>query len=446
MCRLRNITMRDYRKCDFWTNRHPDRHRTKWSLYVPLCFAGDTKIRSTFYEFLLSLHFRNNTTAMSASPVDVTYGGRIKGFVDTEFSVSMVWIIGSPILIVIGTISNTLGVIVLTRKRMRRNPTMFYLTILSVGDIFVLFGGLGRIWSTITFGRDFRDNSDYICKLQVFFTYFQLQFTSWILVAVSIDRCVSVCWPLKGKQISTMHNARVTVLIIFLTLVAVNCPLFWGVSIQILNNNRKCSMTPNFDWYVWSWVDMCIFCIVPFIIMIICNLLISKQIIKAQKSLRKYHMTRSAQNKETTTISQESSNSTTNVQTVAKRTSRQVNRENSNSQRSKQLSGKTRMLLVLSWTYLALTTPIGVFLIKSDYLNENKRIDFQWAIVNMLQYTNNAIHFFLYCLTGSKFRDELKSMFCCKRWVFPDITTLQDVCYVCCFHIAQPGETSVNAI
>jgi hypothetical protein len=36
--------------------------------------------------------------------------------------------------------------------------------------------------------------------------------------------------------------------------------------------------------------------------------------------------------------------------------------------------------------------------------------NFWWAVVNLIQYINNAIHFFLYCLTGPRFRSELKSM------------------------------------
>ena len=34
-----------------------------------------------------------------------------------------------------------------------------------------------------------------------------------------------------------------------------------------------------------------------------------------------------------------------------------------------------------------------------------------WALTNLLQYTNNSVNFLLYCLSGSRFREELWSMF-----------------------------------
>lgn len=40
------------------------------------------------------------------------------------------------------------------------------------------------------------------------------------------------------------------------------------------------------------------------------------------------------------------------------------------------------------------------------------RIDMVWAIVSLLMYMNSAGNFFLYCLSGPMFRNQLKGMFC----------------------------------
>ena len=42
-----------------------------------------------------------------------------------------------------------------------------------------------------------------------------------------------------------------------------------------------------------------------------------------------------------------------------------------------------------------------------------------WAVVNLFQYTNNSINFLLYCLSGSRFREELRAMFRRKFRVAP---------------------------
>ena len=49
MCRLRNIAMRDYRT-DTQADRRTDRHAGQSDPYVPLCFAGDTKINVTYIQ------------------------------------------------------------------------------------------------------------------------------------------------------------------------------------------------------------------------------------------------------------------------------------------------------------------------------------------------------------------------------------------------------------
>ncbi|KAL4220591.1 hypothetical protein ACF0H5_020988 [Mactra antiquata] len=83
------------------------------------------------------------------------------------------------------------------------------------------------------------------------------------------------------------------------------------------------------------------------------------------------------------------------------------------------VSSLTAMLLTVNCVFLITTAPIQAFLIGEEYWFSYKTTEelawynFWWAIVNMLQYINNAIHFFLYCLSGPKFRNELKLM--CRR-------------------------------
>ncbi|ELT91330.1 hypothetical protein CAPTEDRAFT_70816, partial [Capitella teleta] len=69
------------------------------------------------------------------------------------------------------------------------------------------------------------------------------------------------------------------------------------------------------------------------------------------------------------------------------------------------------MLMTVSWCFLFLNLPSCIYFIGvgeqtwptetlQDLLNNHIAYD----IVNLLYYINNAINFFLYCLTGTKFR------------------------------------------
>ena len=79
----------------------------------------------------------------------------------------------------------------------------------------------------------------------------------------------------------------------------------------------------------------------------------------------------------------------------------------------------TVMLLTVNTLFWLLTAPIVVFVIGYAYwaaeasARDTAELSLGWSLVNMLQYANNAVHFFLYCLTGPRFRQELAAM--CSR-------------------------------
>jgi len=69
------------------------------------------------------------------------------------------------------------------------------------------------------------------------------------------------------------------------------------------------------------------------------------------------------------------------------------------------------MLLVVSFAWLVLTTPFAVcgFLFAVGEVNVELASILMplKAVAFLLMYTNHAVNFYLYCLTGRKFRREL---------------------------------------
>ena len=66
------------------------------------------------------------------------------------------------------------------------------------------------------------------------------------------------------------------------------------------------------------------------------------------------------------------------------------------------------MLLTISFTFIVLTGPI--VLLNSIWPEENyPYLSLEISII--LEYLNHAINGFLYCLSGSRFRNELKKLF-----------------------------------
>jgi hypothetical protein len=78
----------------------------------------------------------------------------------------------------------------------------------------------------------------------------------------------------------------------------------------------------------------------------------------------------------------------------------------------------TAMCMSTSFAFLILITPSIVLLIGKPYwtssLEPNLAYDIAKAINNQLMFLNHSINFFLYCLTGARFREELVDMLKCR--------------------------------
>ena len=86
-------------------------------------------------------------------------------------------------------------------------------------------------------------------------------------------------------------------------------------------------------------------------------------------------------------------------------------------QKSKNEASLTVMLLLVTFAFLLLTTPLFVFyvvyLIKDNLASSKSYAEFAFTVyfTSMLWTSNAAVNFYLYCLGGSKFRKDLKGIF-----------------------------------
>ncbi|XP_033759856.1 G-protein coupled receptor 4-like [Pecten maximus] len=333
----------------------------------------------------------------------------------------MIWTYFPPFLIIVGTVANFCSIVVLLRKPMRTSNTMFYLLVLSVGDIFVLYTGLLRYWLKFGFDKDIRLISNASCKFHGFLVYVSLDFTAWILVAVTADRCFAICHPFKAKIVCTRKVAKVIVCVILGTLIAINGHLFWSLAILDLADEIQCTAVTDFGNTIWPWMDFSVFSAMPFSIMITSNIIIVRQLCRSSRRLEAHRMSDRAgcnsERSDIATIKPDTYSSTTRIRLTSNSSSQTGSGRNTIRQRMGKISNVTIMLLSVNCLFLLLTAPIVIYLIgymkwyvdASDHARA--KMNLLWCFCNMMQYLNNSIHFFIYCLTGPKFRRELKAMF-----------------------------------
>lgn len=148
---------------------------------------------------------------------------------ETYETAEMLWKVISPILIIFGTTGNVLVITLLTRKRSRNLPTSIYLSALAMSDLLALNTGLMRWWIKHTFDVDIRvDLSVMGCRFHWFIVYVVTQFSSWMLICVTMERVASTLLPHRRRVICTMKSSLIAVGVIFVFLVLLNGHFLFG--------------------------------------------------------------------------------------------------------------------------------------------------------------------------------------------------------------------------
>ena len=131
-----------------------------------------------------------------------------------------------PAICVFGILCNILNLVILTRPRLKESPYT-YLLGLAVAD----FGVLVMVFVRTVLSRRIGQG---IYGWQIYNAYIFLPFANvfsnssvWITVFLTIERWISVSFPLKAKKICTKSLARRVIVGIFMAAGAINVPRFF---------------------------------------------------------------------------------------------------------------------------------------------------------------------------------------------------------------------------
>ncbi|KAJ8303934.1 hypothetical protein KUTeg_017517, partial [Tegillarca granosa] len=264
-------------------------------------------------------------------------------------------------------------VFVLAQQHIRRTSTAVYLTVLALTDITVLNTGLMRHWIIKMFSWDIRHYSNVGCKLHLLLSYFSPDFSSWILVTVTIERVLMVWCPYWTRNKCSKKISALVVIIIAIFLLIYNCHMLYGVGdFKYMEDNKtvfkKCDFTSKtYDAFfakTWPLMDLAVYSLVPFLFLLVGNFLIIKKVLISRKRSRRCHVT-----------------------AIKQRVSYNF------------------------YPYFSLLDWIRALAGRS-FIKGTSHFRAMWAIVNQLMYVNSAVNFILYCITGSRFRQEAKTLLC----------------------------------
>ena len=286
--------------------------------------------------------------------------------------------------------------------------------------IFLFASGLLRNWITWTFGRDIRSLSTPVCKGHTFLVYVSIYVSTWLLVIMTLERTCSACMPTRISSLCTRRRAYFTIVFIvifhcglhfhFLILMTVkrsdmmilNSTNVSGYEVTVWENVHSGNFelttvmtsisgvyggsyicdggTKEYHHYIhhiWPMLDVFLLSVIPSILVLIGNLII---VWKAKVSLW---------------------------------TAEELNAATNSRARRKRFSSMTVMLGLISIVFILTSLPTCLYNLwerssKAKTMSQTTKgaakVELMWAFVNLVMYCNNTFNFYLYLLSGRKFR------------------------------------------
>lgn len=293
--------------------------------------------------------------------------GGLNGTTAFELKVTEgLWAYVGMTILLIGTVGHCISIIVLGKSRsMRTQSSTVYLVAMSLAGLFSLYTGLLRYTILIGITKweyDFRHAHNAVCKIHMMLTYASLQYFAWVQATVAVDRLISVRFP---HRYMTSCKSKVGLIVVSVELglcLCLNLPVVFSVGVK----DNECRVVfDKFFRNVWANIDLVSYSLLPAAVMTVCNSLILVMLSK-------------------------------------------------NKMKARNQKDITIMLMSLNLFFLMTTLPISVIFFIDWGIFPQKRfiiVEMWWTIFSLIQYTGAAGTFFVYCITGSKFRDELRRVF-----------------------------------
>jgi hypothetical protein len=198
-----------------------------------------------------------------------------------------------PVIILIGTVCNILTFIVMRRKKMRHQSTYFYMAVLAIADEMVLIVGCLNFWVYLYTGKNVVLLSNVACKIVCVLLYGTFHFSVWTVVIMTIERFIAVALPLQASHLCTVKRAKMAIVMLALIILLVNVHFLFTHALVERHNEMGCQTTTDayemFMHKIWPWIDASVYSFIPLTLLIIFNILIISNLLKASKSMKKFH-------------------------------------------------------------------------------------------------------------------------------------------------------------
>ena len=343
------------------------------------------------------------------------------------------------LITLIGLVGHSLTVQVYSQRRFRLNSGSVFLLSLSIVDALFLIihffedtvrtindsysNQLNWVLNSIVIRINIVDHNDFVCRIANYFrNIFRLQ-SAYIIVAFTLQRLFIVYKPL-SNEFKTKKSAWRTLFVILIFSLLINIWAPFLFKINYVDTHSYCDVDRDWvnEYLTINAIYMCLVMLVPILIIFVCNTLIIVKTVQDDLRRKKYKNVKSLtkcnnnNNKSTSTLLKASVKQTQRYR-FGRENKNLVNSNNKkiicNQSNSKKM---TKTLLLVSFSYAILNLPylISWSLFYTQMMASIIEPTFKNNLFSALQISemfnilNYGCHFFVYCLSGTLFRNQLK--------------------------------------
>lgn len=188
------------------------------------------------------------------------------------------------ILVVIGTIGNSLTIFVYTRKELFKTSTGFFFTLSAIIDTLMLYFGLPKFFFIGMWQINILNQSNFNCKFLVYFTYFLSEAAGWILIIASLDRVLIIVFPNVLRIFRKRKLQMVFISSVMVILALLNSPNLIFLELFSEKNTTECGNRVEYYFVIFNIFDLVLSFIIPFTAVASCSLIL---LVKIKKSKNK---------------------------------------------------------------------------------------------------------------------------------------------------------------
>ncbi|XP_076439150.1 uncharacterized protein LOC143278023 [Babylonia areolata] len=289
-------------------------------------------------------------------------------------------------------------IVIMRRMTSGESAINIYFTAIAVTDTVFLCTHTLELWILRQFGSGLSIVHSVVCKIHTWLYTGGGTVSCWYLVCMTVHRAMSVVWPHRVNVLCTRRAVLLVltgITVFFAVLYAHHMIGFEKVYFASYGS-YWCTVRPGNDSYlyflgnVFVYIELLVYCLLPFVFLLAANIVLVWKLFASVKIAGK-------------------------DLTCGDSDQVQAHR--------KAASSVTVTVIAVSIAFVVLTLPASIdFIVNHVARHRNTATGFERAVeyfiealTILLGNLNHAVNFYLYCLTGRRFREEFLKVLCCGR-------------------------------